>query len=67
MHATDMRERGSDAVSLMDIEAFVDGELDEAARRRVQAHISRTPEARRTYEFLLRQRDMLREWWKKLH
>lgn len=47
----------------MDIQAFVDGELDWEHSRRVEEHIRMNPEARQRYEELCRQRELLQDWW----
>lgn len=56
-------------VTDFDIQALVDGELDDREKERVERYIESHSDAQKRYKTLLEQKHMLQIWWqnKKLH
>ena len=48
-----------------DIQALVDNELEWEQAKYVLAHIDQHPTAQRRYEELVRQKKLLKDWWKR--
>ncbi|HPF47008.1 MAG TPA: hypothetical protein PK690_09085 [Emcibacteraceae bacterium] len=47
-----------------DIQALIDGELDEQELNRIRSQIKNDPESQKTYQKWLKQKDLLQLWWK---
>lgn len=47
-----------------DIQALVDGELSAEQAARVQDYLLHHPRARHRYEALIKQKQLLQEWWR---
>lgn len=58
------RRRLRAAISDLDLQALVDGELDPAAADRLQAQLTHDSVARRRYLDLLEQKRLLMMWWR---
>lgn len=54
-------------ISTYDIQALIDGELDQEDAKCVKLEIEKNPHLRQLYEDLVFQKTMLQEWWKGLH
>lgn len=52
------------AVTDYDIQALVDNELGHERAKQVQAHIDQNLRARKRYQELKEQKDLLKSWWK---
>ncbi len=50
-------------VTDLDIQALADNELSRADAERVRNYIEHNPEAHERYEEILRQKEMLKDWW----
>lgn len=53
----------NDTIDDFAIQALVDQQLDWESEKRVRAYMQMNPVARKRYDELCRQRDMLRSWW----
>lgn len=51
----------------MDIQALVDGQLDQAGQEKVRRLIEQDQGAAQRYEQLMRQKYMLSRWWTEKH
>lgn len=47
----------------MDLQALVDGELDGEERQRLMGAIACSIELQARYDYLVRERELLRQWW----
>ncbi len=52
-----------DDISDLDIQALVDGELDELRAGEIRDAISKHPVKLKRFEELQKQKEQLREWW----
>ena len=59
------RDSKTDEVSDLDIQALVDGQILPAKQTALMNEIMKSPYALKRLEELLRQKSILREWWKK--
>ncbi len=48
----------------LELQALLDGELDEAHERRLLKALENNQDLRRRYTTYARQRDLLKNWWK---
>lgn len=57
----------SSAIDDYDIQALVDGELDDKKAKQLVKEMERNPSIKKRYDELCEQRQRLKRWWKSLH
>lgn len=60
-----LMEMSHQTITDFDIQALVDNELEWEQEKSIRAYLEVTPEAKRRYEELCRQKRLLQEWWSK--
>lgn len=50
-----------------DIQALVDDELEPDEARRVKRKVEQSPELQERYDEFIRQKKLLRQWWRRLN